>query len=824
MWYNETAENLFSALRSNREGLSDSEAEERLKRGYNELPKKKPKSFFMRFLSGACDKMTLILLAAAAISFATSLISGESFADPIMILLIVVLNSLIAAFQESKAEKALLALEKLSSPETKVKRGGKIINIPSRELVEGDVFFLEKGDIVPCDARILKCVSLSVDESALTGESLPVIKSPENAQTADNIMEASDCVFSSTSVVTGKAEALAVKVGKDTFVGSIASSLGEKSEPTPLQKRLSSLGAVLGNVTLAVCAVIFVLSLLRGMDFPETFLTSVSLSVAAIPEGLPAIVTVVLSAGVRTLASKNALVKRLPAVETLGRADVICSDKTGTLTKGEMTVTDIIGDEAELCLAFTLCGDSSSPTEKALTDYAAKVGFSVSGYKRVFEIPFDSEKKYMLTVSEKGGSFMTHIKGAPDVVASFCGEAEKIKNLTSEMADKGLRVMCFACRETPYLPSDPEKLRFRFIGLCGMTDPLRDGVKEAVKSCKKAGVRVIMLTGDHKATALSVAEKLSIPSPKLKVCTEKELSGLNEKEFSRAVSECNVFARVTPAFKLKVVKELKKRGHIVAMTGDGVNDAPALKEASIGCAMGVGGTEVAKNTADIVLADDDFSTVVAAVKEGRGIYDNVRRAVRFLLSCNIGELLTMFAALLINLPSPLSAIQLLWVNLTTDSLPAIALGLEKTDGRIMERPPIKPRSPLFSAPEIAKMVFEGILIGSMSVLAFVLGSKNSFLAGRTMCFAVLSVSQLFHSFDLRSEKSVFSRGLPKNPFIFVSFAVCFALQSSVILIPKAASLFGVAMLSPTEWALSLALASVPLWVSEIYKLFKQKSK
>ena len=791
--------------------------------GKNEIREKKKKSFLRRFFEALCDRMTVVLLIAAAISFATSYVSGEGFADPIIILLIVLINGLIAVIQESRAERSLEALKRMTSPETTVLRDGRAVRLQSALLVPGDVFLLEKGDVVPADARLIESNELLIDESALTGESVGVMKDHKAVlRKGCPISEAYNSVFTSSHVISGRGRAIAVRTGMSTCVGEIAGMISGDAEKTPLQKRLAKLSALLGNVTVGICAVIFVFSLLKGMDVGEMFMTSVSLSVAAIPEGLPAIVTVVLSAGVQTMANRKAVVKRLPAVETLGCARIICSDKTGTLTCNRMTVESVYGNESELKRAFALCNNDSSPTELALSAYCGDVEGIRSVFPRVAEIPFDSVKKFMVTVNRNQNGFTVYIKGAPDVIAKYCPDkSETIERITGEMTKNALRVMCFASYEANRLPEDPLSGRFGLIGLCGICDPPRPETADAVRMCKRAGIRPIMITGDHPDTARAIAVKIGMIPSDGRVYTESEVGALNEREFQRVVEECSVFARVTPSFKLRIVSALKSKGYVVAMTGDGVNDAPALKKADIGCAMGISGTEVAKESADMILTDDNFSTVVAAVKEGRGIYENIRRAVHFLLSCNIGELFTVFFAIIASLPSPLSAIQLLWVNLTTDSLPAIALGLEKTPDGVMERAPIKPDSPLFGGAHVARIIFEGILIGTLAISAFVIGNNTDCLeAGRTMCFLVLAVSQLFHSFNMRSEKSVFAKGKQKNPFVWISFFFCLFLQSAVILIPPVAELFGAARLTVSEWAISIGLSCMPLVICEIYKLLK----
>lgn len=824
MWYHENLDALFSSLNSQKEGLSSAEASRRLaEKGRNELSETEKNSFLKRFFKGMCDRMTVVLLIAAAVSFITSYISGEGYADPIIILIIVIVNSLIAAIQESRAEKALEALKRLTSPEITVRRDGKTKRIPSAELVSGDVFLLEKGDIVPCDGRLLYSNELTVDESALTGESAGVYKDYKAIPKGGcPISEAYNSVFTSAPVISGRAEVLAVKTGMNTCVGEIAGMITTASEETPLQKRLAKLSALLGNVTLGICLVIFLFSVFRGMEIGEMFLTSVSLAVAAIPEGLPAIVTVVLSSGVQTMARRRAVVKRLPAVETLGCAQIICSDKTGTLTCNKMTVVSTYGNQADLALGCALCNNDSSPTEQALTAWAGDCEGVRANNPRIAEIPFDSVKKYMLTVNQTQSGFTVYLKGAPDVIMQYCrGKEAEIKEQTALMTENGLRVICFAKYECKVVPKEPLKGKFEFVGLCGIEDPPRPNAAKSIKICKRAGIRTLMITGDHPDTALSIAKKLGITDKNGMVLTERDTLNMNPEEFSKALEKCNVFARVTPSFKLKIVSALKSKGYVVAMTGDGVNDAPALKKADIGCAMGISGTEVAKESADMILTDDDFSTVVTAVGEGRGIYENLRRAIHFLLSCNIGELFTVFFSIILSLPAPLSAIQLLWVNLTTDSLPAIALGMEKTADDLMEKPPIKANSPLFSSIRSLRIIFEGLLIGTLSVSAFVIGIKRGdFLVGRTMCFLVLGMSQLFHSFNLRSDESVFSRKKKSNGFLWLAAIICFALQSAVVLIPAAANLFGVASLGLAEWLIAVGLSACPLAVCEVYKKLK----
>ena len=820
MWYNETRVEILKKLGTSKDGLSEGEAEKRLEKyGRNELAKAKKKGLLRRFFEAMCDRMTVILLIAAAISFVSSLISGENSADPFIILIIVVANAFISALQERKADRALEALKKMSSPESIVRRGGKNIKIRSSGIVPGDIVILEKGCVVPCDGMILESNELLCNESSLTGESFGVYKN-EKEGNAKSVYEASNCVFSSSSVISGRAVIAAVKTGMESSVGKIASYLSKEPEKTPLQKRLSKLGTILGNVTVGICLFIFVFSLFKGMPAGEMFLTGVSLAVAAIPEGLPAIVTVVMSVGVQTMARKNAIIKRLPAVETLGCADVICSDKTGTLTQNKMQVSYVYGNAEKLNEAFALCNDDLSPTESALLSYCKNAEEIQKKYRRLAEVPFDSSKKYMITLNEYKNGYIAYMKGAPEIISAFCGGSFlKYKEKVEKAAKKGLRVMGFASCFLKDIPKDLTKINYEFFGICGICDPPREEVFEAVKICKKAGIRPVMITGDHIDTAVAVASQIGICGHDEEALTESVIKNISDRELCEKVKKTSVFARVSPESKLRIVEAFRKNGRIVAMTGDGVNDAPALKHADIGCAMGKSGTEVAKEASDMILTDDNFATVVSAVKEGRGVYENIRRSVHFLLSCNLGELFTVFFSILISLPSPLSAILLLWVNLTTDSLPAIALGLEKTPDSAMERPPVDPKTPLFSAKRVLRMIFEGILIGTLSISAFVIGIKRQgFMMGRTMCFFVLAVSQLFHSFNMRSEKSIFSRKKEKNPFVIIAFLICFALTSFVILIPGARTLFGTLAMGAEEWIICLCLSAVPVVFCEVYKI------
>lgn len=827
-WQSKSVETVLAELSSTRNGLSEREAKKRLAANGRNVPEeKKKKSLAKRLIAQLSDKMIIILLAASAVSFAVSVATGESNADSLIILLIVFLNAVIGVIQESRAERAIEALKRLSTPESTVLRGGKRVRVKSEELVTGDVVLLEKGDFVPADGRLISAEGLVVDEAVLTGEAEGAEKqSVLPLSEAAHIAEMTNMVFGSTAVLGGHGSFVVTATGRNSEVGRIAGMISSvETEKTPLQKRLAGTSAVLGNIALMICGFIFVYGLAKSLPPIDMFMTSVSLAVAAIPEGLPAIVTIVLSIGVQRLAKQRAVVKRLPAVETLGCADVICTDKTGTLTMNKMTVAEAVGDEGRLCTFSVLCNNASSPTENALLAYAvghgAEAGELEKQYPRVAERPFSSESKYMATVHRAGSQYRVIVKGAPDVVAELCASYGGCKRAAEDMARRGLRVLGFAWADCAALPTgELVGLTYRFAGIVGIKDPPRPEAAEAVAMCRRAGIKPVMITGDHKATAIAVAESVGIKRAGERAYTEKEINALPERERTRAILGACVFARATPEFKVKIVDAYKSAGLVVAMTGDGVNDAPALKKADIGCAMGGCGTDVAREAADIVLTDDNFATIVHAVRNGRGIYENIKRSVRFLLSCNIGEILTVFAAMLSGLGSPLTAIQLLWVNLVTDCLPAISLGMEKNSDDLMERPPISAHTGLFSGGTGIKIAFEGLLVGALAFTAYCLGLKRcgGALTGSTMCFCVLSLSQLFHSFNMRSDKPLIKAGLFGNVWLCGSFLLCAAMQLSTVLFAPLRSVFGTAALSGREWIMVVLLSATPLIVLELYKI------
>lgn len=841
-------------------GLSSREAEKRLGRdGENLLRGKKKKSLAAEFFEQFKDFTVIVLLIASGVSFATSFLEERGdFADPIMILIIVILNAAVGVIQQRRAEHSLEALKNMSAPTATVIRDGKETIIPASKLVRGDIIEVRAGDLVPADARLITSHSLFAQESALTGESVPCEKDARAAvKKGSEQAEIKNMIFSSTVITAGHARAVVTETGMDTAVGKIAHLLNTEDEPTtPLQIKLAKIGKALGIGALSVCALIFMLSILRGMGVLSAFMLSVSLAVAAIPEGLPAVVTVVLSLGVQRMAKSNAVIRRLPAVETLGAATYICSDKAGTLTQNKMTVTaacsaadeiPLTGDAAKKLFALAaLCCDakhtgkgevSGEPTEAAIVAAAERSGTDTEKLRRKMprtdEVPFSSERKMMSVAIKDGDKAITVAKGAPDVLIKHCTDIilngrkipmtsalrEKILRLNSSLADRALRVIAVAAGDTKN--GKPDETGLAFCGLIGMEDPPRKEAYEAVKTCRRAGITPVMITGDHAGTACATAKKLGILSRSGECLTGAQIDKMGENEFAQAVRTCRVYARVTPEHKVRIVKALRAHGEIVAMTGDGVNDAPALKAADIGCAMGKGGTQVAQNAADMILTDDNFATIVKAVAGGRGIYDNIRRAIHYLLGCNIGEILCVFAATLFGMPAPLLPIQLLFINLVTDSLPALALGAEMPDSRVMQRPPRDSAKSFFADRTGLDIALEGMLIGALSLFAFVAGNslfKNSCVElGRTMAFAAQSLCEIAHSFNMRSRRSVFSIGIFSNRKLTVCAALCAALQLTVMTVPPLAALFNVSALTPVEWLTVAALAISPIAFSELGK-------
>ena len=845
-------------------GLNQRECQRRLEQyGKNELRPAKRRGLPARFFSQFQDLMVLILLAAAAVSFAVSWVRGDGeYVDSLIILAIVVCNAVIGTVQEVRADRAIQALKKLSSPHAWVIREGRRQRVESSQLVPGDLVVLQAGDLVPADLRLLKSAELKIEESALTGESVPAEKDaearcPQNAP----LGERKNMAFASTGVASGAGVGVVAATGMDTAMGRIAHMLEHEQSPqTPLQQRLKRMGKVMGVGVVLICAVIFLLGLFQQRPPLEMFMIAISLGVAAIPEGLTAVVTIVLAMGIKRMAQKRAIVRHLPAVETLGSTQVICSDKTGTLTQNKMTVvafSSARGEErldspaAQFALELAaLCSDAQEvgekitgdPTETAFLRACKRGKGELEGcYPRVGEIPFTSARKRMTTAHRlPEGGFRLIAKGAPDVLIARCtqllqgGEiraltgAMKAKLLSdnSRLAERALRVLAVAYRDVSDLPSDDRESESQliFCGLIAMEDPPRPGVKEAVAQCKRAGILPVMITGDHAATALAIGQRLGIAESSSQVMTGLELDRLDDGALSKKVFQYRIFARVSPEHKVKLVRAFQQRGMVVAMTGDGVNDAPALKAADIGCAMGKNGTEVAQSAADMVLTDDDFSTIVAAVREGRGIYQNIRKTVHFLLSCNIGEILVVFVAFLLRAPTPLLAIQLLWVNLVTDSFPALALGADPIQGDVMEQPPHKREEGVFSGGVGFAVAVEGCLVGALALLAYTIGraffdyDPAAPAIGRTMAFCVLSLSQLVHSFNMRSEHSVLKLGLLSNRKLVVACGFCAILMVSVVLFPPLSSLFQTTALTALQWLIVAALSLCPLLVVEGEKL------
>ena len=860
--HNTPQEDLLKELRTSLEaGLSSQEAQQRLGQyGENKLAEKKKKTNLQRFLEQFKDAMIIILLLAAAVSFVVACFGHDpmEFFEPLLILLIVVLNAVLGMVQEAKAEKALDALKSMSAPHARVLRDGKEQVIDAAQLVPGDVIRLEAGDFIPADARLLKSVSLKSEESALTGESVPSEKDAaalveEKAPLGDR----SNMVFSGCSVTYGTATAVVTGTGMNTEMGKIAGLLeGEEEGQTPLQQKLAQLGKYLGFVALAACAVIFVVGLVNGINVLEIFMTAVSLAVSAIPEGLPAIVTIVLAIGVQRMVKKNALIRRLPAVETLGSASVICSDKTGTLTQNRMTLVKLwVNGEPELetvsasntptareLLRYgALCCDGSvvykedgteqhigDPTETSILVAAHKNGMEQDElnrqYPRLAELPFDSDRKLMTSVNQIDGKIVAIVKGAFDMMAARCvsGDLEAAKEKNDEMSRGALRVLAVGYKFLEKAPEDPtsEELEngLTLLGLVGMIDPPRPEAKAAVATCRQAGIKPVMITGDHVVTASAIAKELGILGDGDKAITGAQLDAMTEEQLDQEVEHISVYARVSPENKIRIVKAWQRKGQVVSMTGDGVNDAPALKAADIGCAMGITGTDVAKGAADMTLTDDNFATIVDAVREGRGIYANIKKVVGFLLGTNIGEVLTVFFAMILWHKTPLLSMQLLWINLVTDSLPAISLGMEAVEADVMDHKP-KPKSEgIFAHGLGIQVVLQGCMFALLTLAAFVLGQRfgGSLEAGQTMAFMVLALTQIVQSFNMRSQRSLFAIGPFSNKKLNGAALLSLALVCLVLFTPVRIA-FGLVLLPAWLYLVGLGLILVPLPVMELAK-------
>ena len=857
MWETLRKEEVLKKLETDRKnGLSKEEVKQRQQKYEKNRLKDKPKeSIFIKFIKQFNDFMIIILIIASIISAIVSTIQGENdYIDSIIIIAIVVLNAIMGAIQEAKAEKSIEALQEMTPPKAKVIRDSITNEINSEELVPGDIVVLEAGNYVPADSRIIESFNLKIEESSLTGETEAILKDADKICKPNiPLGDMNNMAFMASIVVNGHGKAIVTQTGMDTRVGKIANMMIENEAPeTPIQKKLGQVGKILGIVCLAICFIIFVIGLIKKIDPIEMFMTSVGLAVAAIPEGLPAIVTIMLSIGVTKMAKKNSIIRKLPAVETLGSSSVICSDKTGTLTQNKMKVVEINSKDVNFATELScMCTDcdirynngklevNGEPTEVALVNQGLDNGKDKNElYRtmpRVNEIPFDSNRKMMTTIHKVGNKYRIITKGAPDVLLEKCQkqingglgqtsmiEKSKIQRENEKMAQKALRVIAVGYKDLDFLPQKIDTNTIEnnliFVGLIGMIDPPREGVKKAVKTCKRAGIKTVMITGDHIETAKAIAKELSILGSNDKALTGQELDRIPQKELEKNVANYSVFARVTPEHKVRIVKAWQKTGAVVAMTGDGVNDSPALKNADIGIAMGKNGTDVAKNAADMILADDNFVTIVEAVKQGRNIYDNIKKAIHFLIATNIGEIVTIFMGLVLGLKSPLLAIQLLWINLVTDSLPAIAIGLEPPEKNIMHRKPVDSKKGIFADGLWNKIIVEGIMIGMLTLVAFSIGNKFFGLeVGRTMAFLSMGLLELVHSFNIKSEQSIFRIGILENKFLIGSFILGTIVQISVVLIPLLAEIFQLVPLNQTQWIITIMISLLPIPIMELQK-------
>ena len=861
LWFAKSQEEVLSSLDTNvEEGLSSQEVEKRLQSfGRNELEVKKQESLLKKVLGQLEDPMIIVLLIAAFLSYVSS--GFEDWIDSVIILLIVVINAIISISQENNASKSLEALQKMSAPLAKVIRNGKLEHVETATLVPGDIIELEAGDLVPADARVLTAANLKADESAMTGESVPVNKKALDSLPEDTVLaERKNMLISSTVITNGRATCVVTDTGMKTEVGRIANLLiTEDDNTTPLQQKMAEISKMLSIICLGICVLMFIVGLLYHRPILEIFMMAVSLGVAAIPEGLAAIVTIVLALGVQRLVKRHAIVKKLPAVETLGAASVICSDKTGTLTQNKMTIVETFVDngqsEANLLTIGALCNDSKltvtsesdfnvtgDPTETAFVSKAFEEKLDKNqleqGMPRVAEIPFDSERKLMSTVHKMEQGYRVMVKGAPDVLLNRCtlpaAQAQVVAEKNAEMASNALRVLGVAYKDIAEVPaeltSEDLENNLTFVGLVGMIDPPRQEVKAAVEQCYEAGIRPVMITGDHKLTAVAIAKELDIFRDGDLALTGAELDLMPQEILEEEVTKYSVYARVSPEHKMRIVKAWQAKGMVVAMTGDGVNDAPALKVADIGCAMGITGTDVAKGAADMILTDDNFATIVHAVEQGRGIFSNIKKSIQYLLSCNIGEIITIFVATALNFHQmPLVAIQLLWLNLVTDSLPALALGMEPVEPGVMKQKPRDSRKSIFADGFAASMIFYGVLVGAITLAAYWLGeyvlSDPNIADGtaNTMAFATLVFGELTRAFAVRSEtRSIFSIGVFSNSAMNKAFVVSLAMQLAVLFIPFLQEIFKVQSLTGTEWIIVIALSLVPLIVSEITKAFRRQ--
>ena len=875
-YYLKSVKEVFTAIESNAKGLTGAEAQRRLTRdGKNKLAEAKKDSLLKRFLSQMADPMILVLIAAAAVSGVTSFYAGENFADVIIILAVVVINALLGMYQESKAEKAIEALQEMAAATSRVLRDGRIEQVKSEELVVGDVVLLEAGDAVPADGRIIECASMKIEEAALTGESVPVTKTTDVLYAGEAkdvpLGDRKNMVYMGSTVVYGRGAAVICATGMDTEMGKIADALAQAQEgKTPLQIKLTQLSKILTVLVLAICVIIFAVSLLRagsldGKVLLDTFMIAVSLAVAAIPEGLAAVVTIVLSIGVTNMSKQNAIIRKLTAVETLGCAQIICSDKTGTLTQNKMTVVDAYGDDqALLASAMALCSDArieegsdsaiGEPTECALVNYAHQLGMEKQALEmalpRIGEVPFDSGRKMMSTLHEDKDELkiLQYTKGAPDEVLKKCtkiwrdGQAvpmtdadrANIAAANKQMADRALRVLMAAMRIYDEMPTEltPEAVEqdLCFIGLEGMIDPVRPEVKAAIAKCNEAGIRPIMITGDHIDTASAIGRELGILDDTHHAITGAMLNEMDDEQFEKEIEHISVYARVQPEHKVRIVNMWKKKGYVTAMTGDGVNDAPSIKSADIGVGMGITGTDVTKNVADMVLADDNFATIVGAVAEGRRIYDNIRQSIQFLLASNMSEVLSIFAATMLGFVI-LQPVHLLWINLITDCFPALALGMERPEADIMQRKPRKTDDGIFAGGLGIDMLYQGVILAGLTLTAYFIGHYieagvweiTTSPDGTTMAFLTLSMAEIFHSFNMRSQRDSLLHMKYMNPALIWSSIASFAATTLVIYVPFLADAFEFEHISLMEYAIALGLAFLVIPIVEIIKFFQRKA-
>ncbi len=863
---------VLADLNAEASGLSAKEAEARLaKHGPNKLKEAKKATLFERFLDQLKDPMIIILLVAAAVSGITAAYSNESFADVFIILIVVLINAVLGVYQESKAEKAIEALQAMTAATSKVLRDGKQITVKSEALVPGDIIILEAGDAVPADARIIESASLKAEEAALTGESVPVEKAVQALMMKENndvpLGDRRNMVYMGSTIVYGRGRAVITATGMETEMGKIADALAAAEDgETPLQIKLGQLSRILSFIVLGICIFIFAFSLLKEGDFHldviiSTFMVAVSLAVAAIPEGLATVVTIVLSIGVTNMSKRNAVIRRLTAVETLGCAQVICSDKTGTLTQNKMTVVDYYGEEEATAIGMALCSDAApdengdavgEPTECALVNWATRLSLHKSALEaatpRVEEAPFDSMRKMMSTLHKTENGFVQYTKGAPDEVLKRCSAYKKdgevhpmtdamrhaILAANKSMADRALRVLCAAERRYTSLPSDisPEAIEneLTFLGLAGMIDPIRPEVKDAIAECRTAGIRPIMITGDHKDTAVAIAKELGILEDESQALTGSDLSTMSEEELNANITKYSVYARVQPEHKVRIVNAWREQGCITAMTGDGVNDAPSIKSADIGVGMGITGTDVTKNVADMVLSDDNFATIVGAVGEGRRIYDNIRKAIQFLLGSNMSEVLSVFFATLLGFVI-LKPVHLLWINLITDCFPALALGMEKGEPDLMQRKPRSTKDGIFSGGLGFDVAYQGVMVTVLTLAAYFIGHYiesgvweiAESADGMTMAFLTMSMAEIFHSFNLRSQRgSIFSLK-SHNMVLWGAMGLSLLLTTAVIYLPGISDAFGFEHISFVEYAVAMILAVLVIPVVELVKFIQRKS-